>query len=362
MTKLELRAISLDEYSKKELDWRYLKIVEDIAPDKVGKLRECRKSVRLGECEDHGHKYYKGSLCRLRDLCPVDASGFANDQGEDAFEIMNLRARRVDGHNDRVWYCDLDLPREAWNLVSNDGLGDFRTVGIATMEEMFSENGRYLLWYRIDAQYWHSRDVMLGWYPHLHITLSSIAYDTVVKKHVRLNFWQADMRRHNDSKLSRVWKKNFEAKYGTLHSKRMVTWFHYSERQSSVKHWVRYAARSPVIDLYKALYGMMYRGTDEEKAWLARLLLRPDGEKRGLWCGIASSRIRRKYLAMLNIILPDQAARRKVRRRKLCLECGSEIHWGRWLEPIERAIVSNPNVEVLVMAKPELRSIAWMAT
>ena len=354
LAKLELSEISLGEYSKKNLDSRFLSVLEDLVPDKMAKVRRCRKFVRLGRCDDGEgeHRFLRGSLCRLRDLCPVDASGMSQDQAVDAYDTLALRARRLDGNRERLFVGVFTLPRQAWNRVPDSGLNEFRKVGADTIKEMFSANGRLGLYFRIDAHFWHSSDVCGEWYPHLHLSVSSIAWDHIEKKHVRISreLYQHDMRgNHENSKLAKCWRKNFERKYGTVTSRRINAWWGYREGQAGITHWLRYSNRNPVMDLYKEVVRgrLVYTGSDLQRSWLARLLVRSRSEKRAQWYDIASDGVKSKYLKKLEIVLPRKDARRKARARKMCPKCGTEIVFDRREMSLGEAERAYPGLNVL---------------
>lgn len=357
-----IKAVSLEQYSKRGLDKRFLKIISDIALSKYEKLLRCRKQVRVGTCEGGSHRFLKGSLCRLRDLDPLDARAFSRDQATDAYDTLQLRAKRLDGHRDRVWFGVLTMPKELWKKVPDDGLKSLRALAAEWVNSMFSEGGRYVLYFRADSQFWHSDKPLEGWYPHVHLTVSSIAWDTREKKHVRLNLFQMDMRKVNDSRMSKQWRTLLERSYGSIRSKHVNVWWHYGEGRARVEHWLSYSNRNPVIDVYNKLGNYIYMGSDDQIAWLTRLLLRPKGEKRGQWFGCASDGVKSRYLKKLEIVLPKIGERRKARSRKLCPKCGEEIIWDRHLMSLVEAASLYPGIEVLCFGKLEIVALAWRAT
>ena len=372
----------VSEYAKKEIDSRWLKIVEDIAPDKAEKLRNCRKFVRTGVCEEH-HKYLRGSLCRLRDLCPVDGSGYTKEQSEDALEILRTIDRRVGGkHSVTVWAGEFTLPKRAWGMVSDADVKRMKSLGADVINDMFARDKacgersckhrkrkdgscsapfRYRLGFEVSFHYWHSSDPFFGWFPHLHVNLSDIAFDTVKNEWVKLNFWLYDMRRSGESKLDSCWKKHFESSFGLVGDNRHWN-AHWAYRRGTgrVRHRLSYAMRNPVSDCYKALDRLVYRGTTSEKTWFARLLLRPNREKRTQWFGYLGDSVKSKYLKSLNVNLESKAVRRKRRNRRVCPIDGTEITWNRQLDSLSFALTYYKDVPVLAYGKREVATVEWL--
>jgi len=381
--KIGLKTEKLSVYSKRSLDLRYLEFLLLISQysmrfagvlglkharvltyEILERLRACRKLVRVGICES-GHKFLRGSLCRLRTLDPIDAQAFARDLAQDAYDILSLRARRFDGQEDKVWKIVLTCPRQVQKAITADDWKKFLHLGKKFVEDSFSVGGRYLLWYRIDFQPWHSENAWKSWYPHLHLTLSSIAWDTLRGCHVRLNFYQADMKgnRGKNSILGAHWRSLLEKTYGSFEAPRVNVWCRYLQGRASVEHWIRYSARNPVIDIYKAINRGLIQTDAKSIAWMHYLLVElPDGAHRGHWYGIGFEAVRGKYLAKLNIFLEKQSVRRKRRSEKLCLTCGSELTWDRYVMTIDEASRAYPGLDVLCFGKINLEeeAVRWL--
>jgi hypothetical protein len=380
--KIGLKTEKLPEYSKRHLDPRYLEFLElvshysmmsagslDIGHQKVlpterlDRVKGCRKTVRFGVCEE-GHKFLRGSLCRDRNLDPIDSQGAARDTAQDGYDILSLRAKRFDGRRDRVWIGVLTVPRQVQKRITADEWKKFRNLGKEFLEGSFSMGGRYVLWYRIDFQPWHSNNPFKGWYCHLHFTLSSIAWDTLRGCHVRLNFYQADMKGNQgrNSILSSYWRSLLTKTYGSFDSPRINVWIQYREDRDAIEHWLRYCVRNPVVEVYKAVSRGLARYDQKSLRWIHYLLVElSDGAHRGHWYGIAFESIRGKYLAKLNIVLEKQALRRKKRRERSCPKCGSDMTWDRHVMTIGEAERAFPGIDVLCYGRIKLdeEGVRW---
>jgi len=325
MVKLHPMKIPLEQFAKKKLNERWIRVVRDIAPDKVEHLLECRKRFFAGKCEE-SHGYLKASLCRLREICPIDANAYTFNQSEDALEILNIISRRVGGGRLRVWGGEYTLPRSSWNKVGDSDAKKMKKIGSRTINGLFSDGGRYLLGYEVSFHHWHSSEPFRGWYPHLHVNISDVAWERDKQEWHRLNLYQNDLNQLSESTLSRTWRKNFEEEYGTVKAKRVVAHWAYRSGLGGVRHRLSYAMRNPVVDCYKAINWLEYHPESDRES-VRRMLLRPKTEKRTQWFGYLSDGQKSKYLKKLEYVLEPKASRRKQRSKRVCPEDGTDINW-----------------------------------
>ncbi len=263
----------------------------------------------------------------MRNICPIDANAYTYNQSEDALEILEIINRRVGGEKVCVWAGELTLPKSSWNMVGNDDAKRMNRIGSEWANELFSDGGRYILGFEVGFHFWHSSNPLLGWYPHLHLNLSDIAYEVDKQEWHRLNLYQNDLQKGSESILSKTWRSKFEAEYGAIRAKRVVAHWAYRSNQAGVRHRLSYAMRNPVSDCYKLISKMSYDQA-RDRDWVRRMLLRPKTEKRTQWFGYLSDGQKSKYLRKLNYVLEPKAVRRKKRSKRVCDEDGTDIFWG----------------------------------
>lgn len=328
--------LRLEQFAKKKLNDRWIAVIRDVAPNLVEDLERCRKQLFAGRCEE-SHGYLKASLCRLRGICPIDANAYTYNQSEDALEILEILNSRIGGGKVCVWAGELTLPRSSWNSVGNEDAKKMNQLGSNWVNESFSENGRYRLGFEVSFHYWHSKDPFSGWYPHLHVNISDIAFERDKREWHRLNLYQNDLEKYSDSTLSKTWRSEFESEYGTVRAKRVVAHWTYRSGVTGVRHRLSYAMRNPVVDCYKSISRLDYR-PERDRDWVRRMLLRPKTEKRTQWFGYLSDGQKSKYLRTLNYVLESKAVRRKKRSKRVCDLDGTSITWSHPPTPLDSAL------------------------
>ena len=349
--------MSLEQFAKKKLTERWIRVVRDVAPDKVDDLLDCRKRFYTGECEE-SHGYLRASLCRLRDICPIDANAYTYNQSEDALEILSIISRRVGGGKVRLWAGELTLPRSCWNKVGDCDAKKMKRLASEAVNELFSDGGRYFLGFEVSFHYWHSSAPFRGWYPHIHLNISDVAWERDKQEWERLNLYQNDLGKKGECKLSLAWRNAFESEYGKVSARDFVVPWAYRDGLTGVRHRLSYAMRNPVVDCYKAIGKFDYR-PELDREWARRMLLRPKTEKRTQWFGFLSDNQKSKYLKKLDYTLEPKPIRRRKRSKRVCLDDGTDISWNFRAEDLDFALTYYRERPVMTFGVPKSGGHFW---
>jgi hypothetical protein len=334
----DLVAVRAGSEKQREVDGRWLRLVEEISPRLAKKVSKCGTEYGLWGHEDgHGdssHRFWVAIKCRERNVCVSDARGYGKALVDDAFELVHAVNAKIPGKLEYVAF-EFTAPKRMQLRIAadRDGLKSMRILGTQALQEVLGGK-RYLLGGTIAAHWWHSSDPLKGVYPHVHGTLLTWAYDREAGRLVKVKGWiEPEILR----RLAEVWTAKCEKKWGKVHFKgaHYVVHVHLSVGYGHLRHRLDYQFRRPVVDFFKYVRGLKEGLPDVDLSWVREALIRPRGENHIAWFGWMQQNVRKRYIATVNLILPKKRVRDKLRREKqmVCPRCGLALVYKRWVKP-----------------------------
>jgi hypothetical protein len=350
---LVLGSLALSEYLKrKKEDIRWTYVLSDIKPSIVAKVTSCRTRVRAGQ-DENGHVAYRPEMCHQYDFHYPDAVGFMQELADRGSETIETICRRM-SMKPSIWQGVFTLPEGYQKIIPDSDLQKLRRFAKESIDEVFSDNGRYNIGSMISFQFWHSMSPFTGRFVHVHANVVPVVYDNELDEFVKFNFW-LDMSKGQENELAKAWRHRIESEYGALDGKKKKwnAYWQYKVGLKNVHHALRYSMRSPVIDCYRVIaFGHVYNPLTE-RIWAREMLDRPKSEKRSQWFGYLADGVKTRYLKKLYIEYEKKAIWQKKHRVRHCLKCGLEITWGRFPHLIIEVLKHNPSAEIMCYGKPE---------
>jgi hypothetical protein len=322
-----LAATNKREFSEK---WGAFAKIVDPTVD-IEALRGCGQQVRRSErhnCAKRGVRIFVRPVsCGNRTWCPHDARRYVMDEVDDSLELVN-QLRRTVGRGTKLWFTSWEFTQgdRHGDLVPNDGLGEYRSLGIQRLEVAFPG---IMVGGVASVHFWSSSLPLSKWRPHIHGVLLSWVYDNSLsvvgeddEKSVGGFTERARYLRPDVLESMKVeWKKDLEKKYGLVPQqvqfrKYNVRWNKPSWLSGKMRHRLEYAYRRPIADLHPIVAEGRLGALDEESIALARRLILRPREQRVAWFGWMQPRVRDKYVAFGMKV-------------KKCRDCGHDPHFVR---------------------------------
>ncbi len=153
-------------------EW-WAELVAKFSVVKAAGLMECRQ-VFSTWADSNGHTFYRGTLCQQRDVCLTCSWVYNEELVSSTMELYRLLCNAV---NSRIGFAEatFTLPPRAQRLVGNEMLGRLRRVGFETINEVLSEEGRFVLGSVGSTHHWHSEAPLKGWFPYVGLTVLGLA-------------------------------------------------------------------------------------------------------------------------------------------------------------------------------------------
>jgi hypothetical protein len=213
------------------------------------------------------------------------------------------------------------LPPSAQRLVKDDMLGVVRRTGFQTVNEVLSEEGRFVLGCVGSTHHWHSSRPLKGWFPHADLTVLGLAYERDMDRFVPIDLY---LKGERLEMLNQVWRSKFSETFGETKARKFVVHWQYGDGYATAEHRFRYQFRRPVEETFNAVT-RLGSSVSVNLEWARRMLIRPKNEKRHQWYGYLSDGIKSKYLQKLGVSIERKSARDRARRKAYCPDCGDEL-------------------------------------
>jgi hypothetical protein len=213
------------------------------------------------------------------------------------------------------------LPPSAQRLVGNEMLGTLRRTAFEAINEVLSEEGRFILGSVGSTHHWHSKAPLEGWFPHVDLTTLELAYEKDKDRFVPIDLY---LKVERLDRFNKLWRSKFIETFGEVRTARFVTYWQYGSGFATAEHRFGYQFRRPASETFQAV-SKLGNLNSVNIDWVKRMLIRPKNEKRHQWYGYLSDGIRSKYLQKLGIRVERKSVRDRVRRRAYCPDCGDEL-------------------------------------
>jgi len=297
----------------------WLELISKVSLAKAVGMAKCRQ-VFSTWADSNGHSYYRATLCQQRDVC-VTCSWVYNEElvagtMELYRQICNSTGAKVD-----FVECTLTLPPSAQRLVRNEMLGVLRRTGFEAVNEVLSEEGRFVLGSVGSTHHWHSESPLKGWFPHVDFTVLGLAYEKDKERFVPIDLY---LKGERLERFNRLWRSRFIAAFGQVRTVRFVIYWHYGSGYATAEHRFGYQFRRPVLETFQAI-GKLGSLSRVNIGWVRQMLIRPKNEKRHQWYGYLSDGIKSRYLQKLGLSIERKSVRDRVRRKAYCPDCGDEL-------------------------------------
>lgn len=312
-------AVSLAEYKPRVRDERWLSLIASLSKAKAARLGECRQIFSTWS-DSNGHTFYRPTLCQQRDVCPTCSWVYNEELVAPSLELYQLLCNSV---GFRIGFAEVEvtLPYRAQRLVDDSMLGRMRRTSFKSVDEVLSEDGRFVLGAVASTHHWHSSSPLKGWFPHVHLTVLGLAYERDTDRFVPIDLYSKAERL---SQFSQVWRERFLETFGYVSASKFVTHWHYGSGFATAEHWFRYQFRRPVIEVYNAVERVGDLNSVNIE-WVKRALIRPTSEKRHQWYGFLSDGVKSAYLRKLRLSIERKSVRDRIRRKVHCPDCGDDL-------------------------------------
>jgi hypothetical protein len=296
-----------------------LELISRVSLVKAIGIAKCRQLFSTW-ADSNGHTFYRGTLCQQRDVC-LTCSWVYNE--ELVASTMNLYRLLCNTTNSKIAFAEatFTLPPSAQRLVENEMLGALRRTGFEAINEVLSEEGRFVLGSVGSTHHWHSEAPLKGWFPHVDFTVLELAYEKDKDRFVRVDLYLKGERLERFNKL---WRARFMETFGEVRTARFVNYWHYGRGYATAEHRFGYQFRRPVSETFQAV-SKLRNLNSVNMAWVKRMLIRPKNEKRHQWYGYLSDGIKSKYLQKLGLSIERKSLRDRARRSAYCPDCGDEL-------------------------------------
>jgi hypothetical protein len=172
-----------------------------------------------------------------------------------------------------------------------------RGMLIRTLERLYSDGGRYQLFYMVANHYWSTADPLSGPVPHLDCNLFNVAYDRLNGCYttIRLGLPKDGLDRPSLELARRCWLEELESHFVRFHSSDVDISFKGPRYGwSHVAQAVKYSLRPPVRDLLDWMKGHSVP-KDVDLNWVRDLVLSPRRKRQSyVWGGCFSNAVRRR--------------------------------------------------------------------
>lgn len=235
-------------------------------------------------------------------------------------ELYRLLCNAV---NSRIEFVEatLTLPPSAQRLVGNEMLGILRRTGFGAVNEVLSEEGRFILGSVGSTHHWHSETPLKGWFPHAELTVLGLAYEKDKDRFVPIDLY---LKGERLDRFNKLWRTRFMETFGEVRTPHFVTYWHYGSGYATAEHRFGYQFRRPVSETFQAVEKLRNLNSVNVD-WVKRMLIRPRYEKRHQWFGYLSDGIRSKYLQKLGLSIERKSARDRAMRKAYCPDCGDAL-------------------------------------
>jgi hypothetical protein len=231
-----------------------------------------------------------------------------------------------------VWIpWELTLPRDMEVNLAFDNLADVKKTGDSVVVRAFKrhvERKRGLkdvtVMLESVAQWWHSSNPFLGFYPHVHGNMYSIVRDNEKGEYVYLREDEMYLEKDELAELRREWREGIRV-FGDTKAKDVVVHVHVSRGYGRLAHRLEYMYRSATFDFYKYVTSARFYEkalAEPDVGWVRRCIELPKGFKAVSGLGLLAGSRYRRAIAAVGGSIETKAVRRRKRNRVKCPHCG----------------------------------------
>lgn len=165
---------------------------------------------------------------------------------------------------------------------------ELRAMLIRTLDHLYSDGGRYQLFFQMANHYWKTKTPFSGPYPHLDCNLFNIAYDRLTGRYVTIQLFA-------DTELARkYWFEEIQSHFVGFHSPDVNINFKGPRHGwKKVAQAIKYSIRPPVRDVLDYLKGHDLP-KDVEWNWVSQLLNPRRKRQSYVWGGCFSNAVRKR--------------------------------------------------------------------